>query len=96
MAKKDEDDLIDNTPRAGHNSNIARKDLMQIIEHVEAMLEQRKEINEDIREALDVAKAKGFDKHTVKEMIKLRAMDIEKRTEREHLRDQYLIAVGLA
>ena len=98
MAKKDEDDLIDNSPRGGvgHNAKIPSKELMQVITHVEALIDQRASINEEIREVMDMAKIKGLDKTTIKEMIKLRAMDVEKRTEREHLRDQYLIAVGLA
>jgi uncharacterized protein (UPF0335 family) len=98
MAKNDEDDLVDNSPRGGigHNARIPSKEVMQVITHIEALIEQRVSINEEIRDAMDTAKIKGMDKHTIKEMIKLRAMDAEKRTEREHLRDQYLIAVGLA
>lgn len=79
----------------GHNS-IAKKDLLAFITRVEKLVEDRKAVSEDIREMFTKIKGSGFDTRTVKEMIKLRAMDTEKRNEQEELRDLYLMACGLA
>jgi uncharacterized protein (UPF0335 family) len=99
MTKKtDDSDLIDDEPPlagVGHNS-VAGKDLIKIIETVEDLIEQRGAINEAIRETMDVAKVKGYDKRTIREVIKLRALNAEVREERQNLLDTYLVAVGLA
>lgn len=89
-----EESLIEE-PGKGHNS-FAKEELMKIIVEVERMLEERSNLNEDIRAAMDVAKSQGFDKRTIREMLKLRALDTEVRAEREELRDLYLSAIGLA
>ena len=93
---KNEDDLVEE-PLAGigHNS-VAGKELLKIISNVEALIEQRSAINDAIRETMDVAKVKGFDKRTIREVIKLRALDSNVREERQNLLDTYLVAVGLA
>lgn len=78
----------------GHNS-LAPEELSKIVVAIESCLEQRKSINEDIKAAMDVAHQKGFDKRTIREVIKLRSLDAEKRKEREDLRDLYLSALGL-
>lgn len=94
MAKAKEESLVEE-PGKGHNS-LSGQELLKIIEQVERLLEERSNLNEDIRAAMEVAKQKGFDKRTIREMLKLRALDTEVRTEREELRDLYLAAIGLA
>lgn len=95
MAKND-DDLVDEPISGiGHNS-APGKELIKIIEHVEALLEQRGELSDAIRESMETAKIKGYDKRTIREVIKLRALESAVRKEREDLRDVYLVAVGLA
>jgi uncharacterized protein (UPF0335 family) len=93
MPKAKTDDLIEE-PGQGHNS-FSKNDLLKIITSVETLLEEKSNIGKDIKAAMDVAAEKGFDKRTVREMIKLRALDAEQRTEREQLRDMYLQAIGL-
>ena len=78
----------------GHNS-IASELLNDTIKSVEALIEDRANINADIKEALDAAANQGLDKRTIREMIRLRALDQTVREEREELRDLYLHAVGL-
>ena len=92
-----ESELVDNAPLAGigHNS-IAGKELLKIIEHVESLMDQRRELSDSIRDAMDTAKVRGYDRRTIREVIKLRALDAETRNERRDLLDLYLVAVGLA
>jgi uncharacterized protein (UPF0335 family) len=98
MAKKsktDNSDLVDEPASIGHNS-MSKVDLYKIVEHLEGLIEERSNLSEAISDAMAVAKAKGFDTKTIREMLKLRAMDSEKRREKEQLRDMYLVALGLA
>lgn len=94
MPKHKTDDLIEE-PGQGHNS-LSKEELLKIIQQIERIIEERSNLNEDIQAAMDVAKQKGFDKRTLREMIKVRALDEEVRNEREQLRDLYLSAIGLA
>ena len=79
----------------GHNSPIAKSKLEGFIKRVEKLISERSDLNADIKLIMDEAKVAGFDKRTVRECIKLRAMDSEKRTSQEELRDLYLAALGL-
>lgn len=81
-------------PGQGHNS-LSAKDLQKYIERVEACIEQRKDINADIKQILEEADHNGYDKKTIKDVVKIRAMDPDDRKEREELRDAYLSALGL-
>ncbi len=82
-------------PGVGHNTGVTPDKLKYIIERVEALIESRRETNEEIKEIMDEAAGQGFDKRTIREVIKLRALDSETREERENLRDMYLSAIGL-
>lgn len=94
MPKKEDTSLIEE-PGQGHNS-FSKDDLVHVLETVEHLIEERVNTNKDIKAAMDIAEQKGFDKRTIREMLKLRALDAEAREEREQLRDMYLVALGLA
>lgn len=83
------------TPSTGHNSAAVKKDLDNIVTRVETLRAERKGINDDIAEIMAEAKAKGFNGPLIGEMLKLKAMDKEKRTLREDERDLYINALGL-
>ena len=76
----------------GDNSKV---ELIQFIERVEVKISERKLINEDIKEILAEAEAGGYEKKTIKEMIKLRGLDDGERAELEQLRDIYANALDL-
>lgn len=78
----------------GHNS-LNPADLVKYCERIEALVEDRKGINADIKQVLEEADMNGFHKKTIKEMIKYRAMDPEERQQQFDLRDAYLSALGL-
>ncbi|TCM21505.1 uncharacterized protein (UPF0335 family) [Novosphingobium sp. PhB165] len=71
------------------------KILRQHIEAAERLIEERKGLNEDIKERFSLAKAEGFDPVIMKEMIKRRAMDRQKLAEREALIETYSVQLGL-
>lgn len=94
MAKKDDHSDLVEEPGKGHNS-LAKAELNKIIDNLEALNEQKSAITEAIRDVMAVAKSKGLDPRSVREMVKLRALDVETRHEREDLRDLYMVACGL-
>jgi uncharacterized protein (UPF0335 family) len=91
----------------GHNSGeavvskktkaggIAQDQLISIVERIEKLQEEKKSIGEDIKDVFTEAKGNGFDNATIREMLKLRAMDKADRDEREALRDTYAHALGV-
>ena len=79
---------------AGHNS-IAADRLLSIIERIERLVEEKKELQDAIKDIMAEAKGAGFDTKVVREVIKIRAQDKEEREEREAVRDVYLRALGM-
>ena len=78
----------------GHNS-LSPIDLKKYCERIEALIEDRKAVNADIKQVLEEADMNGFHKKTIQQMIKYRAMDAEDRRAQFELRDAYLSALGL-
>lgn len=70
--------------------------LVSFVERVERLEEEKTALMEDIKEIYGEAKANGFDTKILKQIVKLRKMDTEKRREAEELLDIYKVAVGLA
>jgi uncharacterized protein (UPF0335 family) len=75
--------------------NAANDQLRLFVERIERLQEERKGINDDIRDVKAEAKANGFDGRTLMEVIKVRALSTEVRQERKALLDTYLAAFGI-
>jgi len=69
--------------------------LLQYVERAERLIEERKGINDDLRDVFAEAKAVGHDAPTMKWAIKERAIDKRKREERDALRETYGAQLGL-
>ena len=90
-------------PGIGHNKDSDPKDvggvggarLLSFIERIERIEEELAALNEDKKEVKAEAKGIGFDVKTITKIVKLRAMDSEKRREEEEILDLYKAAVGL-
>lgn len=70
--------------------------LKQYIERIERLEEEKKALAEDIKEVYGEAKAMGFDAKAMRQLVKLRNMDHEKRREEEEILEVYKAAIGLA
>lgn len=79
----------------GHNS-IAADQLRLFIERIERLIEERKGINDDIRDVFSEAKSQGYDAKIMRAMITLRKMEAGDRQEMEAMLDTYKSALGLA
>lgn len=88
--------MTDNIIEAGqgHNS-LSPTQLKKYIERIETLIEDRKNVNEEIKQVLAEADISGYDKKTIKDMVKIRSMDAEDRQQQFELRDAYLHALGL-
>jgi uncharacterized protein (UPF0335 family) len=71
-----------------------RDKLRQTIEKVERLEIEKKEVGEQIKEVFAEAKAFGFDVKAIREVIKHRKQDPDKREEAELVLGTYLSALG--
>lgn len=95
--------------KAGHNSGDDMFDvdedtmsqgdkdrrLVLLIERIERMEEEKKGITDDIRDVFAEAKAVGYDPKIMRQIIRLRKMKPDDRSEMESLLETYKAAVGM-
>lgn len=74
---------------------IAAAQLRSYIERIERLNQEKAEISANITLVLAEAKANGFDTGTIREVIRLRALDTSKRQERDVMLDLYLRVLGM-
>jgi uncharacterized protein (UPF0335 family) len=86
----------------GHNSkgaNMAEdssaEQLRLLVERVERLTEEKKGIADDIKDVFAEAKSRGFDVPALREVIKLRAIDKQKREEKQAIVETYGVQLGL-
>lgn len=83
-----------NKKNIGHNS-INKELLLSVVERVETLEEEKAGTAQDIKDVYAEAKGNGLDVKTIRNMVKLRAMDKEKLAEQEFLRDLYMQCLDL-
>jgi len=69
--------------------------LRLLIERIERLEEEKKGIAEDIRDVYAEAKAVGYDTKIMREVIKLRKLRPDARSEQETILDTYKAALGM-
>jgi uncharacterized protein (UPF0335 family) len=74
----------------------AKAQLLSYIERVERLKEERKGINDDIKDVKAEAKGNGFNPKMIERMIAERAKETQKRLEEQAEFDTYAAAIGLA
>lgn len=83
------------SPRTEAAGSVAADQLRLFIERIERLKEEVKALNDDVADVYNEAKANGFDKPTLRRIVRLRAMDGHKRQEAAALLQTYARAVGL-
>lgn len=76
-------------------SGAGAEQLTQFIERVERLEEEKRALMADIRDVYSEAKHSGFDPKTMRQIIKLRAMDSDLLAEQDTLLTTYREALGL-
>lgn len=74
---------------------VAGARLKSFIERIERLDEEKKALQEDIKEVYAEAKGTGFCVKTIKALIALRKKTAEERSELEELVDLYMTAIGM-
>ncbi len=69
--------------------------LLSYIERIERLEEEKKALQNDIKEVLEEAKTANFDISAIKELLRLRRIDEQDRQENEFIVDCYRQAIGL-
>ncbi len=69
--------------------------LRLFIERVERLEEEKKGIADDIRDVYAEAKSQGYDAKIMRQIVRLRKMNINDRKEMEALLDTYKAALGI-
>lgn len=69
--------------------------LKSYIERIERMDDEKAAIASDIRDVFAEAKANGFDTKAMRQVLKLRKLESNERTEQEYMLDLYKRAMGM-
>lgn len=76
----------------GNNSKELLKSFVERIERLEG---EKQTITDDIRDVYAESKSNGFDAKALREVIRLRKQDADKRAEHEALVDNYKLHLGM-
>lgn len=69
--------------------------LLSYIERIEYIEEEKKALQNDIKEIYDEAKSANFDVKAIKTLLKIRKKDDQERQEEEFILDEYRKAIGI-
>lgn len=70
--------------------------LRLLIERIERLEEEKKGIADDIRDVYAEAKAVGYDSKILRQVVRIRKMKPDDRSEQQMLLDTYLCALGMS
>ncbi|SNB69991.1 Uncharacterized conserved protein, UPF0335 family [Arboricoccus pini] len=74
---------------------IAGDQLRNLIEKVERLEEEKREVAEQIKEVMAEAKGEGFDVKVIRKLLSLRRMKPHDRVEQDELLELYKSAIGM-
>lgn len=77
-----------------NTESVAADQLRSIVERVERMHEERKNLADDLKEIYAEAKGNGFDVPTIKAVVKARSQDPTEASERQAIFELYMSALG--
>ena len=75
--------------------NLGSLRLRLLIERIERLEEEKKGIADDIRDVYAESKAVGYDTKIMRQIIRLRKMKPDERSEQETILDTYKAALGM-
>lgn len=76
-------------------AGIAGEQLRAFVERVERLEEEKKDVQEQIKDVLAEAKGQGFDIKILRQVIRLRKLRDADRAEQEELLGIYMAAIGM-
>jgi uncharacterized protein (UPF0335 family) len=78
-----------------NTGEVSSERLRAFILRIEKLEEDKTSILEDIKDVYTESKSMGFDVKIIRQIVRLRKMEIEKRREAEELLDLYKSALGM-
>lgn len=75
---------------------IAGDRLKALVERIERLDEEKRALNEYIKEVYAEAKGTGFEPKIIRQIVKIRKMDKDQRDEEESLLELYMRALGMS
>lgn len=88
-------DIPADQPLSDAAAGFAKEQLKSFIERIERLRDEKKTIEDDIKDVFAEAKGTGFDTNALKVILKERAADPDKRAELEAIVDLYRQALGM-
>jgi uncharacterized protein (UPF0335 family) len=82
-------------PKVQQHEAAAKAQLKSIVERVEQLNDEIKALTEDRGDIYTEAKGNGFDVKALRTVVRLRAMDANKRAEQDAVLDTYMLALGM-
>ena len=78
-----------------NNHGVAAEQLKSFLERIERLQQEKQALADDIKDVFSEAKANGFSAPALREILKIRAEDADKRRERKEIVELYLSALGI-
>ncbi|SEP58544.1 Uncharacterized conserved protein, UPF0335 family [Faunimonas pinastri] len=75
---------------------VAAAELRQFIERIERLEEEKKGIQDDIKDVYGELKGRGYDAKAVRKIVTIRRKDARERQEEESILELYMNALGMA
>lgn len=75
--------------------SVTAGELRQFVERIEQLEAEKKDIAEQIKEAMAEARGRGYDTKALKQVIAIRKKDADQHAEEEAVLDVYLSAMGM-
>jgi uncharacterized protein (UPF0335 family) len=82
--------MAEASPAAGHNQ------LKSFVERINRLMDDRKEVSDDISDVYAEAKGQGYDIPALRAIVKAQREDTEKRQAREAMIDLYRGTLGIS
>ncbi|MEG8098871.1 DUF2312 domain-containing protein [Candidatus Liberibacter brunswickensis] len=76
-------------------NNVTQDQLRNLVERLEHLEEEKKNISENIKDIYNEAKSTGFDVKAIRKILSLRKKDEKEWMEEEQVLDVYLRALGM-
>ena len=77
------------------SGGISAERLRSFVKRIEKLEEDKASIAEDLREVYSEAKGTGFDAPTIRRVVRMRKLDLDKRREQDELLELYKSALGM-
>lgn len=77
------------------SGGISAERLRSFVKRIEKLEEDKGAVAEDLKEVYSEAKSTGFDTATLRRVVRLRKMELEKRREQDELLELYKSVLGM-